>query len=159
MKKTVLVSVLALALIFIFAAGELMACGMKDKARVSKLLGAAVKDSEGKDFGAIIDFMRDPTSRAGFVIIAYGAEDEYGLGGRLVAIPFSVLSCGEQDCVLNIRKERLDDAPVFTSKEDFMEQRMAENVYRYFGLHPYWTDEGTMNPEMAPDTQRGYDDY
>ena len=160
MKKIMFVSVLVLALLLVYTAGESMACGMmKDKARVSKFLGTAVKDSEGQDLGAIIDFMKDPSSGAAFAVIAYGADDEYGEGGRMVAVPFSLFSCAEQDCTLNVARDGLDFAPTFTSKEDFAEQKMAWDVYRYFGLHPYWTDEGTDKAEMAPDAPAGFFDY
>jgi hypothetical protein len=159
MKKTVLVSALFLALVFLYAGGESMACGMKDQSLVSKLSGMGVKDSDGKDLGVIVDYMRDPTSRAAFVVLTYGTDEEFGGGKRMVAVPFNLLSCGEQDCTLNFAREELDFAPTFTSKEDFVEQKMAWDVYRYFGLHPYWTDEETMKTEMAPDIQGEHEDY
>ena len=159
MKKTMLVSILVLALALVFAAGDSMACGMKDKARVSKLLGTGVKDSWGNDLGVIIDYMRDPTSQATFAIIAYGTDEEYGEGGRMVAVPFSLFSCAEQECTLNVAKEGLDFAPTFTSRENFAEQKMAWDVYRYFGLRPYWTDEGTTQSETTPDNPGFYDPY
>ena len=159
MKKMVFVSVLAMALILIYAAGESMACGMKDQGRVSKLLGTTVKDSDGKDFAVIIDYMKDPTSRAAFVILTYNAGEEFDQGGRIVAVPYSLFSCAEQDCTLSIARDGLDFAPAFTSKENFAEHEMASGVYRHFGLHPYWTDEETTTSEVAPETPSGYDDY
>ncbi len=159
MKKMVLVSVLVLALVLVYARGESMACGMKDKSQVSKLLGTGVKDSEGKDLGVIIDYVRDPTSRAAFAVLAYDTEELFGQGQRMVAVPFSLFSCGEQDCTLNFTRWGLDFAPTFTSREDFVEQEMAWDVYRYFGLRPYWTDEETMKSEMAPDIQGEHTNY
>jgi hypothetical protein len=140
MKRMILISVMVLALVLVYAATEPMACGMKDKGKISKLLGTIVKGPQGEDIAVIADFMKDSVSRAAFFILTYGAEDEYGQGARTVAVPSNILSCGEENCVLNIARERLDSAPVFTSKEDFAEQRMAEDVYRYFGLQPFWTD-------------------
>jgi len=157
MRRMILISVMVLALVLVYAAGETMACGMKDKSRVSKLLGTVVKGPDGGDVAVITDFMKDRVSRAAFFILAYGASDDYGLGSRMIAVPTNLLSCGEQECVLNIAKERLDSAPVFTSKEDFTEQKTAEDVYRYFGLQPYWTDEEPMKPEIAPDIRGEYE--
>jgi len=157
MKKMVFISVVISLLILGYAVAEPMACGMKDKQKVSKLLGTVVKGSQGEDIAVIADFMKDSASRAAFFILTYGAADEYGQGARTVAVPSSVLSCGEENCVLNIAKERLDSAPVFTSKEEFAEQRMAEDVYRYFGLQPFWTDEEPLKPEIAPDIRGEYE--
>jgi len=159
MGRMMLISVMVSALILVFAAGELVACGMKDKSRVSKLLGTVVKGPDGGDVAVITDFMKDRVSGAAFFILAYGTDEEYGLGSRKIAVPTNLLSCGEQDCVLNIAKERLDSAPVFTSAEDFTEERMAEDVYRYFGLQPYWTDEEPMKPELAPDIRGEYEGF
>jgi hypothetical protein len=159
MKKKVFVSVLAIALILIYAAGESMACGMKDQVRVSKLLGTTVKDSDGIDFAVIIDYMRDPTSRAAFVILTYNAGEELEQGGRVVAVPYSLFSCAEQDCTLSIARDGLDFAPTFTSKENFAEHKLASDVYRHFGLQPYWTDKETTKSEIAPETHSGYDGY
>jgi hypothetical protein len=53
---------------------------------------------------------------------------------RGVALPFSVLSCDEQNCVLNASREKFDSAPTFVSEDDLAEPRLAENIYRYFGL-------------------------
>ena len=150
MRKIMLVSALLLVLVLLYMGGESMACGMKDQALVSKLSGMAVKDSDGKDLGIIVDYMRDPTSRAAFVVLAYSTDEEFVKGERMVAVPFNLLSCGEQDCTLNFARGELDFAPTFTSRQDFVEQKMASDVYRYFGLHPYWTDEGRMKSEMAP---------
>jgi hypothetical protein len=157
MRRTMLIGVMVLALVLVYAAGDAMACGMKDKSRVSKLLGTIVKSPQGEDVAVITDFMKDRTSGAAFFILAYGGEDEYAQGGRLVAVPAMILSCGEQDCVLNVGKERLDSAPVFTSEEDFRNQRMADDIYRYFGLQPDWTEDEPMKPQMAPEFRGEYE--
>jgi len=157
MKRTLLTAIIVLAFVLVYASTELMACGMKGKPQVSKLIGAAVKNPEGDEVGVITDVMTDPESQAAFAIIAYGPEDLYGLGRRMIALPFAVLSCGGLDCVVNVEKERLDAAPYVTSKDDFTERTMAEGVYRYFGLQPYWTEEESY--EMAPDVFRGYEEY
>lgn len=159
MKKMTVISILVLALFLLYAGEASRACGMKDKARVSQLLGMGVKDSDGKDLGVIVDYMRDPTSRAAFVVLAYGTDEEFGQGGKMIAVPFDLFSCGEQDCTLNFARGGLDFAPTFASREDFAEQKMAWDVYRHFGLHPYWTDEETMKFEMAPDIQGEHGDY
>jgi hypothetical protein len=60
----------------------------------------------------------------------------------------------EQNCILNASKDRLDSAPSFVWKEDLdPEKTLAEDIYRYFGLQPYWTEEESAKHEMTP----GYD--
>ena len=156
MRKILLTAIIVLALVLIYASTELMACGMKGKSQVSKLIGAALKNPEGEEVGVITDVVTDPGSKAAFAIIAYGPEDLYGLRRRMIALPVAILSCGGMDCVVNVEKERLDTAPYITSKDDFMKRRMAEGVYRYFGLQPYWTEE---SHGMTWDSLRGYESF
>jgi hypothetical protein len=43
----------------------------------------------------------------------------------------------------------LDSAPSFVWKEDLApEKKLAEDVYRYFGLQPYWTEEEATEHEF-----------
>jgi hypothetical protein len=62
-----------------------------------------------------------------------------------VAVPFSALSCEGQKCILNASRETFDSAPTFVLEGDLAEQKLAEDIYRYFGLQPYWIEEGTEN--------------
>jgi hypothetical protein len=37
----------------------------------------------------------------------------------------------------------LYSAPAFVSEDDLAEPKLAGEIYRYFGVQPYWTEEGT----------------
>jgi sporulation protein YlmC with PRC-barrel domain len=119
---------------------------------IKNLVGASVKNPQGEDLGLIIDFVKDSNDRAVFAILVYGDYETYGDFGKQVAIPFAALSCMEQNCILNASKDRLDSAPSFVWKEDLdPEKTLAEDIYRYFGLQPYWTEEESAKHEMTPE--------
>ena len=63
---------------------------------------------------------------------------------RYIAVPFNALSLGlgREYFVLNTTRERLASAPSFNEKKDLSNRAFAENVYRYFGQQPYWTEGG-----------------
>jgi hypothetical protein len=45
----------------------------------------------------------------------------------------SIIICLQrEECAYPLRRE--DD--------DLIEQKLAEDIYRYFGIQPYWTEEG-----------------
>ena len=73
------------------------------------------------------------------MVLSYWISDDTQ---KRVAVPFGVLSCKERNCVLNVSKDTLEAAPVFVSEDYLSEPRLAEEIYRYFGLQPYWTEEG-----------------
>jgi hypothetical protein len=160
MRKMMLIMPLVFALVFGYgvvksSAGEWMSS--EDEPGMAILIGAAVKNHEGEDLGFINDFVSDPYGRISFAILLHGTYEEYGDEGRRVAVPFAALSCGFQDCVLDSSKEQLDSAPVFISKSDLEDLRMAEDIYRYFGQQPYWTEEETMEHEGMEDFPRPQD--
>jgi hypothetical protein len=80
-----------------------------------------------------------PQGRVAFVVLNYWISDDTQ---RRVAVPFNALSCGEGTCVLNAGRDTLDSAPTFVLDDDLAEPNLAEDIYRYFGIRPYWTEEG-----------------
>jgi sporulation protein YlmC with PRC-barrel domain len=145
MRRIMVTIALVLALIFGYAVAKSMAesCEIKD------LVGTSVKNPQGEDLGVIIDFVKDSNDRAVFAILVYGDHEAYGDFGRQVAIPFGALSCMEQSCILNASKDRLDSAPTFVWKDDLApEKKLAEDVYRHFGMQPYWTEEEATKHEF-----------
>lgn len=142
MRKIIFAAVLVLSLIFGFAVGKSMAHEMMSKSgetlEVGRLLGTMVKDPQGRDLGTITDIVTGPGGRVAFVVLSYWVSDDTQ---KRVAVPFSALSCGKQDCVLNASKDALDSAPTFVSEDDLAEPKVAEDIYRYFGKQPYWTEE------------------
>jgi hypothetical protein len=144
MRKTMIVTALVLALIFGYAAAKSMAHEMMvksgEKTEVNKLSGAMVKNLQGKDLGTITDVVTGPQGRIAFAVLTYWLSDDTQ---KRVAIPFGALFCKEQNCILNTNKNTLDSAPTFALEGDLVEPKLAEDIYRYFGIQPYWTDEGT----------------
>ncbi len=69
-------------------------------------------------------------------------SDVGGMEGKIVAVPFSELyrSGGGNIFVLNITKERLLTAPSF-AWANIGDRQYAVNVYRYYGVQPYWEEK------------------
>jgi sporulation protein YlmC with PRC-barrel domain len=112
---------------------------MSKSGETSELLGAKVKNPQGEDLGTITEIVTGPEGRAAFAVLTYWISDDTQ---KRITVPFNALSCEEQNCVLNASKDTLDSAPTFVSEDDLAERKLAEDIYRYFGILPYWTEEG-----------------
>ncbi len=145
MRRIMLATLLSLTLIFghaiVKSVAEEMTSQSGGMSEVGKLLGTTVKDSQGEYLGMIADVAAGPEGRAAFAVLSYWISDDTQMR---VAVPFGALSCQEQHCVLNAHRDALDAAPAFVSEDDLSERKRAENIYRYFGVQPYWTGEGTQ---------------
>jgi len=154
---------LGIALVFAFMVGfaavsstahEMMSsAGTSD---TKDLVGASVENPQGEFLGIITDFVEEPGGRVTFAILNFGRDEDYGDGGRMVAVPFDSLSCAGQDCTLDSTYENLVSSPVFMSKDELTERRLAEDIYRYFGVQPFWTEQEPSKPETAPDNYGPY---
>ena len=144
MKRVMFAVALVLALIFGLTVARSMADGMMSKSgeasKVSKLIGATIKDPRGKDLGTITDVVTGPEGRVAFAVVSYWIFDDTQ---KRVAVPIGALFCQEQNCILNASKDTLDSAPTFVSEDDLVEPKMAGDIYRYFAIPPYWTEEGS----------------
>ncbi len=141
MRKITVAMVLISALIFGFSVARSMANEMmKRSEETSWLLGAAVKNPHGEDLGTITDVVTGPEGRLAFAILTYWVSDDTQ---RCVAVPFGALSCEEQNCILNASKDKLASEPAYGPEDELNEPKMAEDIYRYFGIQPYWTKEGS----------------
>jgi len=139
----IMAAVLILALIFGYTGPNAMAQESMEKSgktsEVSELLGKEVKNPQGEDLGTITDIVAGPEGRVAFAVLSYWVSADTQMR---VAVPFGTLSCGEQNCVLNVSKGKLDSAPNFVLEDELIEPRLAEDIYRYFGVQPYWTEGG-----------------
>jgi sporulation protein YlmC with PRC-barrel domain len=100
--------------------------------RSDRLMGAKVQSPQGAAVGEVDDLLIDPDGRIVFMILANSA-------GK-VAVPFALLSRkGENTFVLNADPAKLASAPRFNRYEDSRNPEYAINVYKHFGVHPYWT--------------------
>jgi len=141
MRKIMTVATLVLILGFGFAVARSMARETMEKIGGSSgPVGAAVKNLKGEDLGTITDVVMGPEGRVAFAILTYWISDDTQ---RRIAVPLGALSCQEQKCVLNASKDKLASEPAYGSEDELNEPKVAGDVYRYFGIQPYWTEEGT----------------
>ena len=78
------------------------------------LIGDSVVNGAGEDLGEIKAIMLDVESgRIAYAVLSFGGI--LGMGNKLFAIPWSALTldAGEKRFVLDIAKDRLDNAPGF----------------------------------------------
>ncbi len=102
--------------------------------KTSTLMGAPVETSQGKMVASVndlvIDFRNDQ-------VVYTVLSDVGGAGGRMVAVPFSELSRSGHVFTLHTTAEKLVNAPAFSWSET-TNPMYAQNVYRYYGVEPYW---------------------
>jgi len=110
----------------------------------AELMGAEVQMPKGEEVAMINDLVIDPHGgRIAFVVLS----NVVGRGDTLVAVPFSDLSRrGENVFVLNAKKSQLAAGPSFDEVKDLDNLTFAEDVYRYFAVHPYWMEGGGISP-------------
>jgi hypothetical protein len=62
------------------------------------------------------------------------------MGDKLFAIPFNALRHGDDKCVLDVSKERLEQAPGFDKANwpDLSDRTWGARVYEFYGVTPYW---------------------
>lgn len=146
------INMIVLATIFSFGllvanayAAEQMDMGLGRPYGVSEMVGINVKNPQGDDLGRITDFVIDSQGQVAFAILSHGGF--LRIGEKSVAIPFSALTYDRmgRHFVLDISKEKLASAPGFTLR-DLYNEKWAGDDYRYFGLQPYWTEGGLVQP-------------
>jgi sporulation protein YlmC with PRC-barrel domain len=104
----------------------------------SQLMGARIETPKGEDVARINDLVVD-TEKGHVVYLVL--SDVAGQEGKLVALPFDTLSeLRENVYVLNVTKDTLFAAPDF-KWTDVTDRKYAEDIYRYYGLQPYWESE------------------
>lgn len=104
-----------------------------------RLIGATIQSNDGKA-ARVEDFVIDPRDgRVALVVL----DNVPGRGDAMVAVPFGELSMNGNAFVLNTDGAKLVSAPEFRGV-DLADQRKAEDIYLFFGVTPYWTEEGGM---------------
>lgn len=118
----------------------------------TKLMGAKVQTPKGEEVAQVNDLVID--SANGHIVFVV-LSDIAGRRDTLVSVPFSALSrSGDNVFVLNTTKNQLASAPSFNELGDMNNLRYAENIYRYFSQHPYWTEGGgAVSPTMGQPTK------
>jgi len=138
------VSILILGVLAVsLYASEPMLRGWHRSYQTSEVMGSVVMNHEGKYLGRVKDFVFDQDGRVTFAIIGFGKYWKV-IGEDSVAVPFGALAYDPEGkhLVVDISWERFQSAPRFSKNELMMDRRREEEVYRYFGQQPYWTEEG-----------------
>ena len=124
-------------------AGEQMRSGMGRAFAVNDIIDVHVKNPQGDVLGRITDLVVDSEGRVALVVLSHGGF--LGINEKETAIPFNVLQYNPnaKHLVLGISKEKLAAAPAF-KMSDLSAQSGLENIYRYFGEQPSWSEEGEL---------------
>lgn len=107
----------------------------------SSINGTDVVNAQGENLGDIKDLMIDTnTGRVSYVVLSFGGF--LGIGDKYFAIPWEAFSIDtdENEMVLNIPKEKLENAPGF-DKDNWptnANHTYLNEVYEYYGYKPYW---------------------
>jgi len=115
-----------------------------DARDVNHWIGKHVKNTSGEDLGKVKDFVRDNNGEISLAVISHGGF--LGVGNKDVAVPFSALSFNQSKdhLVLDATKDQVAGAPEIKGDENLRDRAFAEDVYRYFGQRPYWTDKSNQ---------------
>ncbi len=110
--------------------------------QVTHLHDYFVRNHQEQYLGRIQDFVIDSNGRVVFAIIS--RPGMLGIRGRAVAVPFEALSVGREknEFVLGMSTEMFASLPNYDKSADLNNAQWAADVYRHFGLQPYWTEEG-----------------
>ena len=120
------------------------------------LIGDSVVNAAGEDLGEVKAIMLDVTGgRIGYAVLSFGGF--LGMGNKLFAIPWSALTldADEKRFVLNIAKERLENAPGFDKDHwpSMADASWATQLHKYYDVRPYWDDD--ISPLADPRTSSG----
>ncbi|RPJ08343.1 MAG: PRC-barrel domain containing protein [Deltaproteobacteria bacterium] len=124
-------------------ASESISKGWDRPYQVSDILGSVVMNHQGQYLGRVQGFVFDPDGHIVFGIIGNARFGSWRIiGENSVAVPFNALiydRSGRRPMVMvDMSWEKYQSAPGF-SKADLTNQQRVGEIYRYFGLQPYWT--------------------
>lgn len=105
------------------------------------MIGTDVINPKGDDLGDIKEVVIDPsTGKVAYAVVSFGGF--LGLGEKLFAIPYSAFEydVDQNKYVLDVTKERLEDAPGFDADNwpSMAEEKWNRDVYKYYDREPYW---------------------
>ncbi len=106
----------------------------------SSINGDSVKNPQGENLGHIEDLMVDLNSgNIAYAVLSFGGF--LGVGDKLFAMPWPALKLDAEDkaFVLNISKEKLENAPGFDKDHwpDVTNRKWIDQVYQYYDYKPY----------------------
>jgi sporulation protein YlmC with PRC-barrel domain len=111
---------------------------------LSDIKGSQVKNMQGEDLGTLDDFVIDTDGRVGFAILSHA--------DKLVAVPFDAITYdqSEKRLSLNMSKERIESAPAFDKSTDLSRSAWTDEIFRYYGVQPYWGEERLGQRQSMP---------
>ncbi len=104
--------------------------------RVSQLMDRDVKGANGEKIGEVSDVILDRNGNVSYIVVSHGGV--LGMGDRLTPIPVSAFHKGNgRDLMVNIDRNRLDNAPHFTSNQwpNFEDRTWDQQVRGYYGAN------------------------
>jgi len=111
---------------------------------LSDIKGSNVKNMQGEELGTLDDFVIDTDGRVGFAILSHA--------DKLVAVPFDAVTYdqSEKRLSLNMSKERIESAPAFDKTTDLSRPAWGDDIYRYYGVQPFWGEERLGEHQDTP---------
>ena len=154
-KMTMFLTAMTL-IVFASMSISVFAGGMKDpvatsREDVSSWIGKDVMNTQDEKLGTISDFVWDSDGKLSFAVVSHGGF--LGVFDSKVAVPYSALTYDKekQHFTCDISKDRFAGAPEFKDEATLHDRSFAEDVHRYFGQHPYWTEESMGSGGMGQD--------
>jgi len=100
------------------------------------LIGNDVYNQDDEDIGDIKEIMLDVRSgRVSYAVLSFGGF--LGMGQKLFAVPWSALTLdpAHKRFLLNVKKDRLKDAPGFDKDHwpDMADKAWAQQIHTYYG--------------------------
>jgi sporulation protein YlmC with PRC-barrel domain len=101
------------------------------------ICGDEVVNSAGEKLGDIKELMIDcASSRVSYAVLEFGGF--LGMGTKLFAVPMQAIKLDTENkrFVLDVTKERLENAPGFDKENwpDFADTAFADSVHNYYGI-------------------------
>ena len=110
-----------------------------------RIIGMYVRNLDGEIVGQVSDLFPAPEDPGRLAIAVISQGGFPGMGGRLVAVPFSALTWNEHErgFDLHTTKNRLEAGPSFDRDHGShpSNRLWSEEFHRYYGQAPYWLDE------------------
>jgi sporulation protein YlmC with PRC-barrel domain len=164
--KMAKIATLMFALVFAFGflvpnafADDQAAMTMGKPSALSSMVGTSVLNPKGDYLGRVSDFVIDSQGHVTFAVVSHGGF--LRIREKDVAVPYGSFSYDRQKghFVLDVTQDKLDMAPTFV-KRDLYHEKWAEDVYRYFGQAPYWTEGDLVEKGIKPmeEPLTGFDD-
>ena len=100
------------------------------------LIGNAVCNQAGEDLGDIKEIMLDPANgKVCYAVLSFGGL--FGIGGKFFAVPWNALKLDteKKHFVLNVDKDRLENAPVFDKSHwpNMADKSWENEIHSYYG--------------------------